>query len=191
MTDHLKSDVPPPVIVIDSVEEVNENVDHDESVTLHEYLQNSNENVDSLKDLKEPQTEENGNNKSRDDSQTNTNSSRNNSLTKPNLTLQVPAPLQVPVKSSINIADSVTSEASTNVVSADGPSSQPTSPRLGNVTINFNRKENGIINSLRRHGSRETLREEELKHLKEEVRINCQRHAFYLLYLHFYCNRPR
>ena len=162
------SSISPPVIVIDSFEDVNENANHG-SAKLKELQQNSNENTGTLNNSNELQ-EDSEASESCDNSKSNS-SSRNNSLSKPNLTLQVPAPLQVPVKSSINLADSVTSETevSSNVSSADGSSSPH--QRTGNVTINFNRKENGILNSLSRHGSRETLREEELKHLKVEVRI--------------------
>ena len=172
MTEKLKSNVQPPVIVIDSFEDVNES-GTDGAATMNEANQNSDENAYELNHSDEPPKEDNIDKDSENCDNANANSSsRTTSLSKPHVTLQVPAPLQVPVKSSINIADSVTSEtdaASSNVVSADGPSS--TDQRTGHVFINFNRKENGVLKSLSRHNSRETLREEELKHLKEEVCI--------------------
>lgn len=90
-----------------------------------------------------------------DDSKTSlttSNSKTDNSISQQHVTLQVPPTLNS-IKSSLNVQDGV-------------PSSE--SQRTGHVTFNFNREENSVMTSLRRHNSSETLREEELKHLTEE-----------------------
>ena len=147
MSDTNKSDIQPPVIVIDSYDSDNDADDE----TKKQTESNTKEETDKTNQ---------SNSKSDTDYQLSNNSDKcdtqDDSDTNSQVTLQVPATLTGPVKSSLKNADG----GATTVRS-----------RVGHVTINLNQTENGAVKTLSRHGSRETLREEELQHLKEEVGI--------------------
>ena len=172
MSDTSKPDIKPPVIVIDSFDDYDNYADDEADRETDSNNAKKKDDVIHTSSTSEndPQDEE------RELSTKNVNSnSQNDNETYPHTTLQVPPSLPTPIKSSLKLAEGMPSAAS---------------QRTGHVTISFGQNENGIVKGLSRHNSRETLREVELQHLKEEV---CHTSLCYHTYLKFtlhYVNTP-
>lgn len=173
MSEELKPNAQPPVIVIDSYDdddddgETKETGDNNGNEDSNNLKQNDNGNSSSSQSSLDLQVDEIKTDLECDNSTTDKYSGTNSFPQSPD-SLQVPTSMQVPLKSSINIADLPSVTDDSLKVSPSGASSS-TNQRTEHITINFNRKENGVLKSLSRHSSRESLREEDLKHLKEEV----------------------